>query len=107
MKINIKLISLIFVFIILVSSANAELTFTKNSQVDLKVPCFKNGVLCSSSTTCNITSNYPDSSSLINNQQMTRSASNYNYTINPSQINQTGDYQNTVYCLTHVPQLFT
>ena len=76
----------------------AELVFERGNDIHLNVPCFNNGALCSSSAYCNITTTYPNSSLLINNQVMINSVSYFSYNISGSFITENGDYENTIFC---------
>lgn len=93
-----KILLLIFVLLLLPTLVYAELVFENGKEVDLKVPCFNDGALCSSSAYCNLTTTYPNGSLIINNQGMTNSVAYFNYTLSSSIISENGDYQNTVYC---------
>lgn len=72
--------------------------FKKGQPVDLVTTCsLSTGLLCPSGYACNMTVAYPNSSLLVNFQQMTHVGSNYNLTL--SDTSQTGNYDNVhVYC---------
>ncbi len=93
---------LIFLFLILLVlplvSAQTELTFSFNDEVDLKRPCFNNGTFCSSSALCNITVIYPDGNLLLDNEPMTNQVSYFNKTIAQGGINQLGFYPSIMSC---------
>jgi len=95
-----KIILLMIMAICLIgfASAQSELFYKQGSTIDLKIPCFANGTYCSGSATCNITINYPNGTSLINNQPMTNQASFFNYTLNSSQTTVLGPYQSSMVC---------
>ncbi len=95
-----KILIWIFVSLILISSASADYVFKQNDLIDLKVPCIdSNYNYCDSTTKCNITIQYPNQSSLISNQDMTRTAVYYNYTIQENTISSLGEYPAQVQCM--------
>lgn len=98
MKLILIILSIILILGSSILEVNAELVFEKGNNVDIKVPCFNNGELCSSSALCNLTTTYPNNSLVVDNQVMTNSISYFNYTISGSLVNENGDYQNTVFC---------
>jgi hypothetical protein len=92
------IISLSFMILIDKASAQSQLFYKQNSEIDLKVPCFNNGTSCSASAICNITIYYPNSTILINNAQMTNSVSYHNYTLLSNETAILGDYQSIMIC---------
>lgn len=89
---------LLIITVLLCGLVYAEPSFyyQKGTLIDLKVPCVKDGLVCSSSSTCNITITYPNSTNLVNNQPMTYNAAYFNYTI--QSLNVTGEYNSIMYC---------
>ena len=92
-----KKLILILIFLCLISSVSASV-YQKGNNIDLKVPCINSGAYCSSSTTCNLTTIYPNETILLNNLEMTNQVSFHNYTLNASDINVIGEYKNIVMC---------
>lgn len=80
--------------------SSAELTFSFNSNLDLKRPCFNNNTFCSSSAQCNITVIYPDSSVItgVDNVVMTNQGSYHNFTIDKEKVDQLGQYSAIMTC---------
>jgi len=92
-------IVIILLFLPLVS-ADTEYVFKKGIDADLKINCFENNLtLCSATTNCYITVNYPDTTNLINNGTMSNSVTYYNYTIDGSKLDKVGEYNALVYCV--------
>jgi len=79
-----------------------DLVFKQYQQVDLKVPCINNGTYCSSSTVCNLTITYPNSSMILDNVRMTNSRSYHNYTIGGNLLSIIGNYPTTMVCFDSV-----
>ena len=72
------------------------LTFTQNQNIELKVPCTLNGFPCSTSGQCNLTIQYPNSSYLVDNLDMTNGNNgDFNYSII---FDERGKYQTKVNC---------
>lgn len=91
---------LLIIFVILLSSfiyAEPSYFYKRDAVIDLKEPCVNNGQACPISATCNITVNYPNSTVMINNQQMTNQITYFNYTITDT--NNIGEYVATVFCI--------
>ncbi len=72
----------------------------QNKDFDLKISCFDNdNNFCDVTTICTITINLPNSTTTINNQNMTFNPSFYNYTINSSDLNVRGEYTVITNCV--------
>ncbi len=99
-KMKYKLIfALALVLVVLpMVQAEVELTFAFNSDIDLKRPCFNNGTFCSSSATCSITVSYPDSTILLNDQNMNNNRTFHNISITADKVNQLGIYPVIMSC---------
>jgi len=80
-----------------IAFATNELIYKQNENVDLIIPCFNDGVVCSESTVCNITVNSPDSEVIVNNQEMTNNGAFHSYSVIDSNI--IGYYQTIVFCV--------
>lgn len=95
-----KITLFLFAFLLLSNVASALETsyiFEQDEIVDLKVPCLDiNDFPCTSSITCNITIQYPNSENLVNNEVMTYNPSYFNYSINDT-LN-LGYYSTSVFC---------
>lgn len=79
-----KTIFIILILLTLIPLVNAEssYTFKQGETIDLKISCFNNDYSsCDSSTDCNITIYYPNSSALVSGGELTYGANYYNYTI--------------------------
>ncbi len=100
MKKKVIILLLVFVLILIpIVTATSSFTFKKDSNAEVKIPCFNSNLsLCSASTLCVITINYPDSTNLTKNQTMTYNENYYNYTISGSQLNVEGEYASIVSC---------
>lgn len=98
---NNKLI-IAFAFLLLVvpmiNAIGDELVFKQGQAIDLQVPCIFNKSTCDNTFICNLTTNYPNSQLLINNQLMQNQTSFYNYTFVSSDLNVSGIYPNTMVC---------
>jgi hypothetical protein len=94
-----KILLVLMLGIFLISFVSAiDYTFPYNTEYDIKRPCFNNGTFCQSSFTCNVTYLYPDGSVVLDNVQMTRTATYYNVTITQSLNNKLGVYQGIMSC---------
>lgn len=73
----------LFIFILLVTMVNAQDYVFKTGQfTDLKVACFdENKSLCLSSTTCQMTINYPNMTNFVKNGSMTFNDVYFNYSL--------------------------
>jgi len=99
MKIKLILGLITVLLMMQIVSADTEYVFKKGIDADLKVNCFENNLtLCSDSTSCYITVNYPDTTNLINNKTMSNSVTYFNYTIDGSKLDKVGEYNAMVYC---------
>jgi len=95
-----EIIFLLIIVLTLFPLISGQEVFKQNEVAEIKVPCFNNGTLCSTSATCNITVIYPNGTSVVDNQEMTLSDtySYYNYTLNENQTVKTGEYDLIVWC---------
>lgn len=86
-------------FVILLSSVAfaSDLVYKNGENIDLKIPCFNSGVVCSDLAVCNITVNNPSGNNVINNQEMTNNGVFHNYTV--SNTDELGYYQTIVFCI--------
>lgn len=90
---------LVLLFSIELVNGETSYTYNQNTDVDLKISCFdENNTVCDASTECFITIFYPDSTTLINNQSMTKQTTFYNYSLNTSQTSLLGTYSTVAYC---------
>lgn len=95
---KIFLILLVCMFIPLISS-ETSFFIEKNTKYDLKFACDFDGAICSSGASCNITINYPNSTTLISNNETTNLNNGYfNKTLSETQTNTNGEYQACVFC---------
>lgn len=92
------MIILAMALLLLLPSVFAEQIYGYNETIDLKVSCSNNETYCSGNTKCNLTTIYPNSTILVNNGGMTNNLAYFNYTLNYSDVDQVGNYQNYVYC---------
>lgn len=59
-----------------------DLVYLQGQEIDLKIPCFDDGAYCDSTYSCNLTIYQQNNiTALVNNQQMQRRNSYYNYTL--------------------------
>lgn len=97
-----KKLSLAFILILLVlpmvMGIEDELIFKQGQAVDLQIPCIVSGGNCDNNYLCNLTTNYPNSILLVNNQLMQNQSSFYNYTFISGDLNVSGLYPNTMVC---------
>jgi len=101
MKNNSSLVFIVAGLFFLLSTMSAlplvyALTYPQNTRIDLKIPCTLDGFPCSSTATCNITSQYPNSSYLLNNQALTN-LNNGDFNVSVIFI-ELGEYQTEVNC---------
>jgi len=69
-----------FVLFLPIILADTELTYPHEKLVNVRRPCFNNGTYCSDNAECNITIIAPDTSLVLDNQNMTNMASYHNVT---------------------------
>lgn len=99
MKQKVFIIIALVMFVVSLTYVSAEnLVFKQSQLVDLKIPCYINGSYCSAGATCDLTINYPNGTTVINNQPMTYNPSYFNYTLNESQTTAIGNYQCSMVC---------
>lgn len=87
---------MVLVSISLVYGAEPYIKSPINEELNLKVPCSLDGGSCASTTECNITIIWPNTSTFINKATMTLNNDTFNYTYPNTYI--TGDYINYVVC---------
>lgn len=93
-KITLLLIGLIF----LISFLNAQ-TFERKEVVDLKIPFEVNGSMASASAWCNISIQYPNSTFVKENAEMTNlDNGNFNITLTALETDALGDYEWVAFC---------
>jgi len=96
-----KIILLLMMGMFLISLASAETSFyiRQNSISDVKFSCEINGAVCSSTASCNITINYPNSSVMIDNNRTQNQGNGYfNISINKTQTAIKGEYNARAWC---------
>ncbi len=99
-----KKLLILFAFIFLISFVSAETAFfiSKNTESNITFVCKDDSQLnglCSTSTTCNITIRYPNSSVLVVNRVATNNNNGeFSYKLNDTQTNPSGEYKTTVGC---------
>ncbi len=82
-----KNIIFIFVFLLFASLVYAQSdpidlgTYKQNSNINMRVACRNADGDCSNNANCNITVDYPNTNSMIFNQNMTKNNTFYNYTL--------------------------
>jgi len=73
--------------------------YKQDTAADIKIACFdSNDIYCTKGATCSLTIFNPDSSTLINNKQMTYNPTFFSYSLNASQTHELGTYTGTVLC---------
>lgn len=89
-----------FGILLLSSVAAAPSFFIKQAtDFDVKVSCENAGGFCSGASVCFLTTSYPNSTVLINNQSMTNSNNGYfNYTLSQGQTSVIGEYSARTGC---------
>ncbi|KKL96631.1 hypothetical protein LCGC14_1842560 [marine sediment metagenome] len=93
-----------FIFLLLVIptiiSQQEDIRFYSelNTNTTVYEKCRINGALCGADFACNLTTLYPNQSFVIDSVIMVRGITYYNLTLNKSQINVNGIYENTVDC---------
>lgn len=89
----------IFLFTAL-ASAEPSFYIPQSQDYEIKVACDLNGANCPSTTRCNITSYYPNSSFFINNKGMGNLNNGFfNYSLNNNQTSTKGEYGSSVSCV--------
>lgn len=94
-----KILLLVTVMLLFsVTYVTAEV-YQTGSTVDIKQPCFNGGNFCSGSSICNLSVFTPKNVDLVSGVGMTNQVSFHNYTLNSTQLNESGIY---TYCVTCV-----
>lgn len=76
--------------------SSAQLVYSNDHEISLKIPCIVDGRPCSASALCNLTAQYPNSSSFIINKAMTYSSGgDFSYNLNFTAL---GFYPSKVSC---------
>jgi hypothetical protein len=97
MKAKILILIGILLALPLISAVDDDLFFEPNQTIELNVFCFDaNSSLCNSSTQCEVTIFYPNSTIYDNNRSMTFNDNYFNYSANSSAI--LGVYSYMVHC---------
>ena len=92
-----KIVILLSLLVLLPLISSVQI-YPKDSNVDLKVPCFNNNTYCSSNSNCTITIISFDGDSVIENKNMTQNIPYHNYTLNTTQTSDSGEYIVSVAC---------
>lgn len=95
-----KKILLLIISLMLCTMALAapEYYFKQSNTIDIKIPCVTNtGASCSGSATCNITIQYPNTSTMIKEGLMQNQGTFHNYTTSDTET--LGEYECTVFCI--------
>jgi len=73
--------------------------YKQNTATDIKIACFDdNNNYCTIASICKLTLISPNSSIIVNDQQMTYSGPYFNYSLTPNQVPLSGPYSVTVVC---------
>ena len=93
------IITLILFMILPIVIATPSFYVEQNEDYDLKISCFNaDNSFCTAGTNCTITTIAPNSTILINNQNMGYNVGYYNHTIPSSLLTSIGEYQVTTQC---------
>lgn len=99
-KINLFVLMVLLLSIPVNAVIESDYNFNINQDADIKIACFDtNNALCTNTTSCYITINYPDNSNLIEGAEMTFGTNYYSYLVNSSLLNQKGEYRTTINCI--------
>ena len=83
-----------------VNAVESDYEFKLKEDANIKVACFDTtNALCTNTTFCYITINYPDGENLIAGQEMTFGDNYYSYIVNGTLLNRKGEYRTTVNCV--------
>lgn len=95
-----KIILLVLgIFFLSFIAAAPSFYVTQNTPFDIKVSCENQGGFCSGAATCKLTVSYPNSTVLVDNQNMTNLLNGYfNYTLTPAQTLLIGEYSARTGC---------
>lgn len=88
----------VLLILVMIPLVAAEV-YQTGSTVDIKQPCFNGGNFCSSSAQCNLSVFTPKNVDLVSGLGMTNQIAFHNYTLNSTQLNESGIY---TYCVTCV-----
>lgn len=92
------LVILLFGILFLIPLISSTQIYQKETDFDLKVPCFNNDTYCSPASLCNVTIISFNGSSIIDNLEMTYNIAFHNYTLNRTQTTESGEYTTSVIC---------
>jgi hypothetical protein len=89
-------VTLVTIFAASAFAAEPYFYYKAEDTVDVNVPCFNNGTLCSTTASCNLTVNAPNTDNIVLNQPMTNKSSYFTYQLTNTTM--LGDYQAIVTC---------
>ena len=97
---QIQTLKIVFGFLTLISLIVIVqgLAFPQNSYADINHPVRVNGGIPTGTINCNISVYFPNNTILINYREMTNQGNFFNYTLNPNQTSQKGDYKYCISC---------
>lgn len=96
---NTRIITILILTLLFCSfiSAEPEFYYKQGEDVDIKIPCVNNGLVCTIAASCNITINYPNGTNMVKNTLMTNSGVYHNYSLTESLTS--GEYNSIIYCI--------
>jgi len=94
------ILALVFLIAILsVGAVESSFTYKQKERIDLIIPCISDDYsFCDSATNCTITVVSPDSTLVIDGQNMTYSVNYFNYTLERNETVWVGEYATSVSC---------
>ena len=93
------IIILMFLMFLPIVIATPSFFIEQNKNFDLKISCFNSdNSFCLVTTNCSITVSTPNSTVIVNNQDMTFNTAYYNYTIKNNNLRNLGEYQVITQC---------
>lgn len=99
MKNQYKILTTIFLFLLVLPLINSQNIYKAKDSIDIKIPFEVDGEAASSSATCNLSIQYPNSTYLISDGSMTNLENGeFNYTLSTTETNLLGQYNWVAYC---------
>ncbi|MBA7490703.1 hypothetical protein ES702_01244 [subsurface metagenome] len=98
-----KLITLLIVGFVLLTlpqlSATSDIIYKQNTDVDVVIPCFFGGNICSDTTTCNISIQYKNGTYMVDFQSLTNLGDgDFKYSLNENQTANFGKHPSKMVC---------
>lgn len=97
-RVGYLIIIVCLIAVLFINNTEAGEVYKWNSTVDLKQSCYNDGAYCSAVASCNITVVNPNGVSMISNRPMTNQIYFHNYSLQPDNTTEIGEYRYNILC---------